>query len=346
VYDIDGDVTFGGGWRIVLPAEIPAGFVRRPTLFWTVEAPGAGRRRLEASYLTNGMMWRADYVLLLAPGGAVGDLTGWVTLSNDSGIAFDDASLRLVAGNVNVVTPTAARPTVAGHRIALLAADIPMDYEEAKPQFVEEGMFEYHLYALQRTTDLADREQKQIELLRGTDIPMERHYRLRGQAYWFQSQQSGIMENLHPAVWVEFVNAEDVGLGIPLPAGTVRVYQAEEGRGGGRQFVGESAIRHTAREERVKLRVGEAFDVVAERRQTDYEAIADGVAATEWEIRIRNRKEETVTVEVREPTSGDWTVVESSLPWVKESSREVRFDVVCPPDQEVVLTYRLRVRYY
>lgn len=342
VYDFGGEVSFGGDWRIVVPSEVPAGFVSRPTLFWQIEAPAAGRRRVEASYLTNGMNWQADYVLVLSGDGAKGDLTGWVTLTNDSGITFDDAQLKLVAGDVNIAPP-------AGQAFPMRAARMMVAADAAQapaPGFVEEGMFEYHLYTLQRPTDLRDREQKQIELLSGSAIPIERHYRLYSQPYWYVSEVSGIQENLHPDVWLEFVNAETVGLGVPLPAGTVRVYETEAGRGGGRQFLGEDAILHTAREERVKLRTGSAFDIVVDRRQTDYEVIGSDAVSTEWELKLRNRKATPVTVEVREPTSGDWEIVSSSLPFVKESSREVRFDVVLPPDREVVLTYRIRVEYY
>jgi hypothetical protein len=352
VYDIAGEITSGGGWRIVLPAEIPEGFVSRPTLFWDIESPGAGRRQLEASYLTGGMNWRADYVLVLGADGTRGDLTGWVTLTNESGITFEDATLKLVAGNVNVVTPYGGAAFGTVTRSAMLMADQSV---AAAPGFAEEGMFEYHLYTLQRSTDLLDREQKQIELLSGSNVPVERHYRLYGQPYWFTGEQTGVQENLHPDVWLEFVNAESVGLGQPLPAGTVRVYETEaaagRGRGArggavlGRQFVGEDTIEHTPREERVKVRTGSAFDIVAERRQTDYELIGADAVTTTWEIKLRNRKATPVTVEVREPTSGDWTIVTSSLPYTKESSREVRFDVVCPPDQQVVVTYSIRVEY-
>jgi hypothetical protein len=241
---------------------------------------------------------------------------------------------------------------VSGNIMVTRQAIMFADELTAAPQFTQEQMFEYHEYTLGRPTDLLDREQKQIELLSGSAIPVERHYRLYGQPYWFTGEVSGIQENLHPDVWLEFVNAAAVGLGMPFPAGTVRVYETEAaaGRGRaaavvGRQFLGEDTIQHTAREERVKVRTGSAFDIVAERRQTDYEVIGSDAVATEWEIKLRNRKATPVTVEVREPTSGDWIIVQSSLPWTKESSREVRFDVVCPPDREVVLTYRIRVTY-
>jgi hypothetical protein len=222
---------------------------------------------------------------------------------------------------------------------------LPPATTESTP-FVEEGLFEYHLYTLQRPTDLADREQKQIELLAGSRIPIERHYRLYGQQYWFTSEQTGITEGLHPDVWLEFVNARTADLGMPLPAGSVRVYAADPTGGTGREFLGEDSIQHTPREERVKLRVGTAFDIVADRRQTDYEVLGGDWVETEWEIKLRNRKAETVQIEVLEPTSGDWTVVRSSVPHTKVSSREIRFDVTCAPDREVVVTYRLRVHLY
>jgi hypothetical protein len=351
VYDIGGEITFGGDWRIVVPREIPAGFVSRPSLFWRLESPAAARRRVETSYLTWGMNWKADYVLALSADGTKGDLTGWVTLTNESGLPFADAKLQLVAGRVNV-EPQA---TAHGARRMLEMAPVTLATTPADDAFVEEGLFEYHLYTLQRPTDLLDREQKQIELLSGSRIPIERHYRLAGQAYWLTSQQNGITEGLHPDVWLEFVNAEDDGLGMPLPAGTVRVYGAGTGAGAGREFLGEDGIGHTPREERVKLRTGSAFDIVADRRQTDYEIIGSDVVETEWEIKLRNRKATPVVVELREPTSGDWEVVRSTvstgggatspLTFIKESSREIRFDVTCPPDREVVVTYRLRVHY-
>jgi hypothetical protein len=343
VYEIGGEVTFGGDWRVVVPDAIPAGLVERPTLFWRLDAAGAGARRIETSYLTGGMTWSADYVLGLSADGTRADLTGWVTLSNDSGIAFPRARLQLMAGTVNLVPPPA--PPVVQGRVIVTANAITVREPNA-PSFVEESLFEYHQYTLQRATDLADREQKQLELLSAARLPVERHYRLYGLPYWLGAEQSGIQENLHPQVWLEFLNAEADGLGIPLPAGTVRVYGTDPTGGGGREFLGEDAIEHTAREERVKLRVGDAFDVVADRRQTGYQLRSTDQVETAWEVRLRNRKRTPVRVELHEPTSGDWTVVDSSVPWTKESSRELRFDVDCPPDREVVVTWRVRVNLY
>jgi hypothetical protein len=337
VYRTPEGITFYHPGRVVLP-EVPPNFVSRPTLEWLLESREAGRRTIEAMYLTWGMGWNADYVLLLNEDDSRADITGWVTLRNDSGIGFEGVSLQLVAGQVNVVAPVARN--VYPMEMAVTAYAAPMAQQ---PQFVEQGMFEYHLYTLQRPTDLMDREQKQIELLGADNVPIRKKFKLQGDSYYYVSQYSAPMENLPVSVWLEFTNAEADGMGLPLPAGTVRVYKADAS--GGQQFLGEDAIRHTPREEDVELRIGEAFDVVAERRQTDYEVLSDTLYETEWEVKIRNRKAEAIVVEVREPMAGDWEVLESSYEWEKESARLVLFRVPVRPDEEAVLTYRIRTRY-
>jgi hypothetical protein len=196
---------------------------------------------------------------------------------------------------------------------------------------------------LGRPTNVANKEQKQIELLGADAVPMTKKFRLDGLSYYFVGEYSAPIENLRTDVYLEFANAEAAGLGIALPAGVVRVYKAD--LSGAQQFVGEDRIEHTAREEKVKLLLGQAFDVVAERRQTDFELLGASIYETEWEIKIRNRKTETIVVEVMEPMAGDWTIVRKSHEWVKESARLVRFDLTCPPDEEVTLTFRVRTEY-
>ncbi len=337
IYRTDEGITFGHPGRVVLP-EVPANFVQRPTLEWLLDCRQPGRRTMEASYLTYGMGWNADYVLVLNPNDTRGALTGWVTLRNESGIGFEGANLQLVAGNVNIVAPTTGVYTMAPYAYAQMPASTP-----AQPQFAEEGMFEYHLYTLQRPTDLLDREQKQIELLNTEQLQVTKKFRLDGDSYYYVSEYTGIMEDLPVWVWIEFENSEDNGLGVPLPAGTVRLYKADAG--GGQQFIGEDAILHTPREEKVKLRVGQAFDVVADRKQTDYEVLSDTLYETEWEVKIRNRKAEAIVVELHEPMAGDWEVLSCSHEWEKETASMVLFRVPVAPDEEAVITYRVRTRY-
>ncbi len=337
VYRTDEGITFGHPGRVVLP-EVPANFVARPTLEWLLEANQAGRRTVETSYLTGGMRWEADYVLVLDAADARGDLTGWVTLANDSGIGFADSRLQLVAGRVNIVSGGGG-----SHYPPAPPAATAYPGGGERQQFAEEGMFEYHLYTLQRETDLMNREQKQIELLGAAGLRLQKKYRLDGDSYYYVSEYTGVMENLPVWVWIEFMNSEENGMGMPLPAGTVRLYKSDNH--GGRQFLGEDAIDHTPRDEQVELRVGRAFDVVAERKQTDYEVLSYTLYETEWEIHIRNRKPEPIVVELHEPMAGDWEVLSASHEWEKESARQVLFRVAARPDEDVVLTYRIRTRY-
>jgi hypothetical protein len=337
VYRTDEGITFGHPGRVVFP-EVPANFVARPTLEWLLDCRQPGRRTIEASYLTYGMSWNADYVLVLNADDSRGDVTGWVTLSNESGIGFENANLQLVAGQVNLVTATTGSYAYQPYAYAQMAAPAA-----PAPQFQEEGMFEYHLYTLQRPTNVMDREQKQIELLGADGVRVVKKFRLDGDSYYYVSEYTGAMENLPVNVWIEFENSEENGLGIPLPAGTVRLYKADAA--GGQQFIGEDAINHTPREERVKLQVGRAFDVVAERKQTDYEVLSDTMYETEWEITLRNRKPESILVEIHEPMAGDWEVLSSSHEWEKEAAMSLMFTVNVRPDEEVVVTYRVRTRY-
>ena len=337
VWRTDEGLTWGDVGRPVFP-EVPENFVARPTLEWLLETPRGGARTLETTYLTWGMGWKADYVLVLSGDERQADLAGWVTLSNDAGITLRGARLQLVAGDVAIQQPYYGYDMVyARNSLGMSGTGV------GGGGFSEQGMFEYHLYTLERPTDLADREQKQLQLLSADEVPMEKKYRLHGQSYYFVGQYGSPIQNLQVGVYVEFQNARTGGLGIALPAGVIRVYKADSA--GAQQFVGEDRIDHTAREERVKLRLGNAFDIAAERRQTDYDVLSGNLYETEWEIKLRNRKTETIVVEVLEPMAGDWEVRSSSVPFVKESARLVRFDVSCPPDQEVVLTYRVQTRY-
>jgi len=333
VYRTDEGITFGNVGRVVFPA-VPDTFVARPTLEWLLRSTG-GARTIEATYLTYGLSWQSDYVLVLTEDEKQGDLAGWVTLRNDAGITLKDVRLQLVAGDVQI------EPQYGGYYGYGYGYGRGGGYGGAG--FAEEGMFEYHLYTLGRNTDVADREQKQIQLLGVDGIPIEKKFRLQGDSYYFVGEYGAPMENLQVGVFVEFVNAHSAGLGVALPAGVVRVYKADSS--GAQQFIGEDRIQHTPREERIELRLGNAFDIAAERKQTDYEILSSNLYETAWEIKLRNRKTETVVVEVLEPMAGDWEILEKSHDYVKESARLVRFDMTCPPDQEVVLTYRVRTRY-
>ena len=331
VFEVDGEVVFEVPGRIALP-QLPENLRARPTLVWRAETERSGRADLDVNYLTGGLSWQADYVLQLAPDNRQADLQGWVTVENRSGTGFAQATLQLVAGEINQVRPGRPQPEIAA---------LAMEAKGRGPQVQEETLYDYHLYTVPWATDLPDNSNKQVSLLDAPGIAVQRHYTVRGGAQYFRGATSEARQD----VWVRytFENREAGGLGMPLPAGTVRVYgQSEAGK---RQLLGEDRIDHTPRDEELDLTVGKAFDLVAERVRTDYSRVSDRVHRTAWEITLRNHKDEDVTVEVLEQVGGDWEIIRSSLPHEKLSAGEIRFEVPVPADGETVLSYVVQVSY-
>ena len=269
--------------------DLPKNLVATPTLVWDLDNSETGPQNIEASYLTNGMNWRADYVLLVNADDTKGDLQGWVTLTNASGASFEDARLQLVAGDVNRVTPE-RNAAVAGFMAKSMAVD--------EAQFQEQGFFEYHMYTLQRPTTIRDNETKQVSLLEAAGFEVKKEFVLNGQRYYYTGYNNpgqAIKEKV--GVFVQFRNSQQNKLGMPLPAGTIRLYKKDDK--GNQQFIGEDRIDHTPKDEDVRVKVGDAFDIVAERKQTDYKVIASGhVYEYAYEIKIRNHKDSPVTVVV------------------------------------------------
>ena len=316
--------------------DLPENLYSRPTLVWTLENRGVDAQKVEASYLTNNMNWSADYVLTVGRDEKSADLDGWVTLANNSGAAYNNARLQLVAGEVHR-TPQ----QFMAQREALVKS---MAGAANAPQFQQEGFSEYHLYTLQRRTSIQNNESKQISLLNGTNIPVEKYLQVEGQAYYYRNPQG--IGNAIPQpvkVFYRFKDDEKSGLGMPLPAGTVRVYQADSK--GGVQFAGEDTIDHTPKDETLRIYVGNAFDVVCERKQIDYKKLASDLYEMEYQIALRNHKDGPVTVEVREPVGGDWEVVNSNYKWTKLDSSTIGFEIPVEKDGAATLDYRVRVKW-
>ncbi|MDH5199042.1 MAG: DUF4139 domain-containing protein [Gemmatimonadota bacterium] len=331
---IGNEITYGFPGRMTFP-EIPENLIAEPTLVWLLDGD-QGRRRIEASYLTKGMTWRADYVMVVNDADTRADLTGWVTLDNRSGTSYRDAQLKLVAGDVQRV-----REDLQDRmgRMEGLRAAAEMD----APMMTEEGLFEYHLYTLQRPTTLLDNEQKQVTLLEASGIALRKRLVLAGSPYRFRSQLGDVASSEKVSVFLEFTNAETNQLGMPLPKGIVRVYKAD--RAGAQQFIGEDRIDHTPRDEMLRIKMGEAFDVVADRRQMEWRVIRSCESESRWEIELRNRKDEPVEVDVMEPVGGDWTVLESTHTWERVDSRTFRFRVAVPVGDTTTVSYRVRVKW-
>jgi len=333
VLRIDGEVVTNVGGRFVFPS-LPANLVAKPTLVWLLGSDEP-KQKVEVSYLTANLTWRADYVLVLDAKDRVGDLTGWVTLTNGTGTSYPRAELKLVAGDVQRVAPPPPPPMpMAEMAVAPMAS--------AAPQFSQEALFEYHLYTLGRPTDLLDKETKQVTLLEAHGIKVRKKLVFRGQDWWFRGQ-FGESKNQKVSVFVEFENKEADGLGMPMPKGTVRVYKADSA--GAQQFVGEDAIDHTPRDEKLEIKLGEAFDVVADRKQTEWRVLGNCASESAWEVAIRNHKDAGEVVEVIEPVNGDWEIVRSSHEAKTEDAQTFVFKVDVPARGETKITYRVRIRW-
>lgn len=333
IYEINGQIHLGHPGRVILP-DIPENLIPTPTLVWLLENRIGRPQRVEASYLTSGITWKADYVVVLNAKDDGGDLSGWVTIDNKSGATYTDAVLKLVAGDVH---RAAARPEVrAMLESAGKAAGAP-------PQFQEESFFEYHLYSLDRRTTIKQNQTKQISLLDAADIPIKKEFRFYGGSQYFRSPLPQPLANQKVSVYLEIANTEKNQLGMPLPRGTIRVYKASSD--GSLQFIGEDAIDHTPKDEKVRIKMGEAFDVVADRTQKDWKKIAQGIYETEWEIQIRNHKKEDAQVTIVEPVPGDWEVVKASQAYEKTDARTLQFKVDVPKDGKTTVTYRVRMRW-
>jgi hypothetical protein len=332
IFRVGNEITYGFSGRMAFP-EIPEDLIAKPTLVWLLDG-AAGQRRLEASYLTRGLSWRADYVMVVDAADANADVTGWVTLDNKSGASYREAQLKLVAGDVQRVQELARRQVGAVRAMAV---------DEAAPQMTEEGLFEYHLYTLQRPTTVLNNEQKQVTLLDASGLGVTKRLVLAGQPYYYRAQTGEIASGQKVSVFLEFRNTEANHLGMPLPAGVIRVYKADQS--GAQQFIGEDRIDHTPRDELLRIRMGDAFDVVADRRQMEWRITGSCQSQSAWEIELRNRKDEAVEVDVMEPVGGDWTILESSHRWERIDARTFRFRVPIPARGTQKVTYRVQVKW-
>jgi hypothetical protein len=318
-------------YEYIFPA-LPPGLYSKPTLVWLLNNRDAGEQKFEADYMTKAVNWNADYVLTLPGEDAAADLSSWVTLSNDSGVNFRNTRLQLVAGQVH----QARRPVGYGGGVMALQA------KAMAPEMQEEGLSEYHLYTIKRPVTLPNKSSKQIAFVRASGIKVQKTYEIAGQETYFYSPYHGGQSTKEPVqAHLKFKNSENNSLGVPLPAGTVRVYQADSK--GRMQFVGEDRISHTPKDETLNLYIGNAFDVTAERKQADFQRLGKNVYESAFQITIRNHKKEGITVDVNEPVSGTWTVLQSNYKYEKTSAFSIRFQVPVAADGQSVLNYRVRV---
>ena len=342
IVEVDGKIKFGLPGRPVFDSLDPKAFLK-PTLLWRLWSGDAGRHQVEFSYLTGGMRWEANYNAVAAEKGDSFDIVGWVTLENMSGKDFENANVKLMAGDVARAPDGDQYPAIA--KMAMLSV------APGAPAVTERAFEEYHLYTLERPTTVLDREVKQVEFLRASGVPAERIYvydglkidsRYSGWSYQTIRNQPEYGTESNPKVWVmlEFRNSEKSHLGMPLPRGKVKVYRRDtDGRN---EFVGEDSVDHTPKDETVRLYTGNAFDIVGERRQTNYKVENGNHWADEsFEIKVRNHKSERVQVRVVEHMYRwfQWDITAKSLDYLKSDARTVEFRPVIEPGGEAVIHY-------
>lgn len=335
VWKIGNDIVTGNYAESYRFPEVPANLYDRPTLLMSLENSGPRKQQIEASYLANNLSWNSDYVLTVARDDKSADLDGWVTLVNNSGTAFHNARLQLVAGDLNRVSESRMRADVT----AMMAKAAP-----AAQQFQQENFSEYHLYTLGRRTSVEDKETKQISLLEGTGVPVEKIFVVNGQNYYYRQALAPGQPQKDPVmVYYKFKNEEKAGLGMPLPAGNVRVYQKDSK--GGILFAGEDHIDHTPKDESISIHIGNAFDVVEERKQTDFKKVDTHTWEMEYEITLRNHKDVPITVQVNEPIGGDWEMINSTYKFTKTGAFAAQFNVPVEKNGTSVLKYRIRAHW-
>jgi hypothetical protein len=334
VFKIDDEITFGHPGRILFP-KLPESLTSKPTLVWLLENTLLKPQRIEASYLTNSINWRADYVLTLNARDDRADLSGWVTIDNKSGASFPNATLKLVAGDLN----RARDDQESRGRVLAREAAAP----KTAPQFKEEDFFEYHIYTLQRPATIKNNQTKQISLITADQVPVRKDFVYFGARHYFQGRYTEVVANQKINVIAEIQNKKDNNLGIPLPKGIVRVYKQDGD--GSLQYAGEDSIDHTPKDEKMRIKMGNASDVVGGRKQTDWKKTAADTFEASFEILIRNHKKEDVVVRVVEPLPGSWTMLSTSHEYRKTDAHMAEFTLAVPKEKEVKLTYSVKMRF-
>ncbi len=329
-------VETGTSGRITFP-DVPGDLHSHPVLSLVLDSATPGEYELELSYLTSGISWQADYVARLDANDNRLDLNGLITLTNQSGTAYPDAHLQLVAGDVNQIVP----PELPQARKMMAMVADAAEYQAVR----EESLSEYHLYSLPTPTTLAENQHKQVTLMSATDIPVSQEFLLRGTNAYYFSRHSNLDDKLKPVVYIQFKN-EGKGLGIPLPKGIVRVYQNDSRDN--LQFLGEDRIDHTAKNEEVRVTLGKATDITALRTQTDFQQLdtpSRRFTETAHQIEIHNARQEAVTIRVQEPIPGDWMMISESQPHTKSSANLAEWLVKVPTNQKTILSYRVRIKH-
>lgn len=331
-------VKFGDEIEISPPgtislAKLPEDLLSRPTLVWLLENDYQRTQQVETSYLTSGMNWHADYVLVVNEDDTRLDLNGWVTVDNRSGASYRNAVVKLIAGDVKRVSEPGVQQ--------LMDQGASLERRTTAPAFQERQFFEYHLYSLKRRTTLANNETKQMSLLQGRGVKVQKELSVESRVYPYSVERNDRKTKVD--VSLQFENSKDNNLGMALPAGRVRVYKADID--GSLQLIGEEKIGHTPRDERITLQIGKAFDVVSERKQTSFQRFGERSSVVSYQIKLRNHKDEKVQVKLIEIFPGEWSISSSNREFRQVDARSIEFIVEVPQGGEEQVTYTATVTW-
>jgi hypothetical protein len=343
IIDVGGKMQFGLPGIPLFPS-LGDDTILKPTLTWKLQASAASKMDAELAYITEGMSWQADYNVVAAEDSEVIDLVGWITMKNNSGKSFTNATVKLMAGDVNKIQPQ-TRPMYRA-----MAAD--MTGAAAPPQVTEKAFEDFHLYSLPRPTDLKDRETKQVEFIHASGVHAQRIYVYDGAQIdmdQWQGNPVGLRENSEigtqsstkVAMVREFKNSKENNLGMPLPKGRLRFYKRD---GTALEFTGENTIDHTPQDETVKVYTGNAFDLVGERTRVNFNIDnANNSAGESFSIKVTNHKKEPVEIRVVEHLYRwtNWDITEKSDPFLKTNAQEIEFRIPLKPDETHTITYKV-----
>lgn len=342
IIEVDGKLRFSLPGEPLFPTLAGDGILK-PTLAWKIGTATTAKLDAELGYITNGLSWQAAYNLVAPEKGDMLDIVGWVTVNNQSGKLFENASVKLMAGDVSRIQPQPRREV-------MYRAAMAMDAMQA-PAVTEKAFDEFHLYSLARSVTLRDRETKQVEFMRATGVKAPVIYVYDGAAMFrifptSMIRDPGYGTQSNPKVWVmrEFRNSEENKLGLPLPKGRMRFYRRDDADGR-LEFTGENELDHTAKNELIRVKTGDAFDVVGERIRTNFNGSnRQDFAEEDFEIKVRNRKTDPIEVRIVEHLYRwtNWSITQKSDDFVKKDAQTIEFNVKVPPDTEKVVTYRVR----
>jgi hypothetical protein len=333
VFQIGEEITFGHPGRIIFP-EVPENLISKPTLLWLVNNSLNTPQDIEASYLTDDITWRADYVLTLNKDDTAASLSGWVTIDNKSGAVYHNAGIKLIAGDINRVREDRYMEEQYARK--------QYSMSPAEPQFKEEAFFEYHIYTLNRPSTIKDNQTKQISFVKADNVSVKKEFVFQGaRRYYYSREDASTKQKV--GVFVEFYNKKENDLGIPIPKGIVRVYKYDNQNS--LQFIGEDSVDHTPNDEKIRIKIGEAFDVTGARKQTDWKKLASDTYEASFEILLKNHKKEDINVKIIEPVPGEWTILDSTHAFKKTDSSTAEFNVPVLRDSEAKISYRVRMRW-